>query len=236
MMRNNLLIKTAVFVLLALFTATSANGEYLGQRVARGNNVGLGLMTDWCTPMITASWTGNTIQYPKGSGNLILNDAWTVGMMTANDLDGDGAPEDTAVLGSGGRDNMPYRCSIEAYDVLVALANSGENMETAASARAGTGINRVWTSVDAGELEEWPIEARHPHTASGTPIIHGAETMFLHTGDVFNSWGAPLSGFYMGWSFYFLDFAESNNMVYVHQYIQNVTEYMHWNPSYGENM
>ncbi len=71
--------------------------------------------------------------------------------------------------------------------------------------------------LDAAELADWPMEASQgPKTASGEPILHGAETMFVHSGDVFNSWGGPTSGVYMGWSFYFLDFAESNNMVYVH--------------------
>ena len=233
MMRNNFFLKLFALAALVGLSASPSQAEWLQQRVARGNNVGLGLMTDWCTPMITASWTGNTIQFPKGSGNLILNDAWTIGMMTANDLNLDGVPEDTAVLGSGGRDNMAFRCSVEARDMLTQLSQGGLNMETAAGARAGTGIDRVWTSLDAGELADWPVEAREPKTASGTPVLHGAETMFLHTGDVFNSWGAPLSGFYMGWSFYFLDFGESNNMVYVHQYMANVTEYMKWNPAYG---
>ncbi|HLA40042.1 MAG TPA: hypothetical protein VJ417_08595, partial [Candidatus Glassbacteria bacterium] len=79
-------------------------------------------------------------------------------------------------------------------------------------------------------------EGRDPHTASGTPVIHGAETFYVHSGDVFNSWGAPLSGYYNGWAMYFLDFAENNSMVYVHEYFQNVTEYMKWNPSYGATM
>jgi len=236
MLRNRFLFSAIVLAALLGVSVVPVSAEHLQQRVARGNNVGLGIMTDWCMPMITASWTGNTIQYPKGSGNLILNDAWTVGMMTANDLDGDGAAEDTATLGSGGRDTMPYRCSIEAIDALTALATSGENMETAAGARSGTAFNRVWTSLDADELADWPVEARNPHTASGTPIIHGAETIFTHSGDVFNSWGAGLSGYYNGWSFYFLDFAENNSMVYVHEYFQNVSEYMKWNPTYGNDM
>ena len=163
-------------------------------RVSRGNNVGMGFMCDWCMPWITADWTGNTIQFPKGSGNLILNDGWTVGMMTARDMNGDGSPEDTIVMGSGGRDNMPFYCSIYAEPTLTQLfARRGRHGERGERPRRQISIDRVWSSTDAAELAEWPVEGRWPISSSGEPIIHGAETIFTHSGDVFNSWGGPES-------------------------------------------
>jgi hypothetical protein len=226
--KSSTLIIFTLAVLLGLL-ASPAAAERLSQRVARGNNVGLGLVATWCAPMITASWTGNTIQFPKGSGNFLNNDAWTFGLTTARDLDGDGLVEDTIVMGSGGRDNMTGYASIEGYDVITAAGLVEPNME---GYMAEIQFNRIWTTADAGELADWPIEAREPRTASGTPVTHGAETMFIHTGDVYNSWSGPTQGFYMGWSFYFMDFAESNNMVYSHVYMENVSEYEKYNPTY----
>ncbi|HLA40133.1 MAG TPA: hypothetical protein VJ417_09055, partial [Candidatus Glassbacteria bacterium] len=230
MIRNSLFLKILALAALAVFCASPASAERLQQRVARGNNVGMGVVDTWCMPWITASWTGNTIQYPKGSGNFLVNDAWTIVMGTARDLNNDGLPEDTLINGSGGRDNMPGYCSIEGYDIITAAGAVEPNME---GYMGDIQFNRVWTTKDDAELAEWPVEARNPRTSSGTPVVYGAETMFTHSGDVFNSWGGPEMGFYCGWSLYFLDFAESNNMVYVHNYFQNVTEYMKYNPDAG---
>jgi len=234
MKRNSFFIQIFALAALVAIYAGTASAEYRLLRVSRGNNVGMGFMCDWCCPWITADWTGNTIQFPKGSGNLILNDAWTVGMMTARDINNDGAPEDTLVMGSGGRDNMPFWCSIYAEATLSQLVAGGEDMESAASARGGRYLDRVWSSTDAAEVAEWPVEGRWPISSSGEPIIHGAETIFEHTGDVFNSWGGPACGFYMGWACYFLDFGESNNMVYTHIQIHNVTHFMKWNATYKD--
>lgn len=222
-----LLVTLAALVGLPLNTALA---ERLTQRVPRGNNVGLGINVNWSMPLNAQSWSGNTIQFPKGSGNLITNDAWTFGLMTVRDFSGDGVSDDTIVLGSGGRDNMGGYASSWGHDVITAAAAVQPNME---GHMGEIQYNRVWTSLDAAELEAWPIEAREGFSPSGAPIIHGAETMFTHSGDVYNSWAGPPSGFYMGWSFYFLDFAESNNMVYAHVLLQNVTEYMKYNPGYG---
>jgi len=234
MKRNSFFIQIFALATLVAIYAGTASAEVRLQRVSQGNNVGMGFMCDWCCPWTAAGWTGNTIQFPKGSGNLILNDAWTVGMMTTRDLNIDGVPEDTIVMGSGGRDNMPYYCSIYARSILETLVAGGEDLESAASARGGKGINRVWSSSDADELAEWPIEGRWPISSTGEPVLHGAETIFEHTGDVFNSWSGPTNGFYMGWACYFLDFRESDNMVYTHIQIHNVTEYMKWNNTYKD--
>ncbi|MCE5271505.1 hypothetical protein LLH00_09515 [bacterium] len=230
MIRKGILLVTLAALVGLL--ASPASAERLAQRISRGNNVGMGLMTGWAMPWITATWSGNTLQFPKGSGNLIGNDCWTFGIATARDFNGDGLAEDTLVLGSGGRDNMAGYCSPFPWaEQLINAEGAVEpNME---GHMAELEFNRIWTSLDAQELADWPREGREGFAADGAPILHGAETMFTHSGDVFNSWGGPTNGFYMAWSMYFLDFAESNNMVYVHVLTSNVTMYEKYNPTYG---
>src|SRR3990172_6400056 len=141
--------KGFLLVTLAALVGLAANpvlAERLTQRVPRGNNVGLGINVNWSMPMNAQSWSGNTIQFPKGSGNMITNDCWSFGWMSSRDLDGNGTPEDTIVLGSGGRDQMPGYCSIEGYDVITAAAAVQPNME---GHMGELQYNRVWTSLDA---------------------------------------------------------------------------------------
>ncbi len=213
--------------------ANQAVAERLYVRMARGNNVGLGVMDDWGMPLYTSSSMGVHFQFPKGSGNFITNNVWTIAVGTTRDIDGDGTVEDTMVLGSGGRDQMPYNASIWREEQLRELSTGPQNMETAASSRSGTNINQVWSSLDPENLTTWPLEAREGYTETGDPVLHGAETIYTGSGDVFNSWGGPTNGFFMGWSFYFLDFAENNNIAYGHVIMQQVTHYMKWAPTYG---
>jgi len=228
MIRKGILLVTLAALVGLL--ASPASAERLTQRISRGNNVGMGMVASWGMPWITASWSGNTIQFPKGSGNFLENDCWTFGMASARDFNGDGVAEDTIVLGSGGRDNMAGYCSPFAESLIDAEAAVEPNME---GHMAELEYNRIWTSLDADELAAWPLEAREGFSANGAPILHGAETMFTHSGDAYNSWSGPTNGFYMAWSLYFLDFAESNNMVYTHVLMSNVTMYEKYNPGYG---
>jgi len=230
MIRKGILLVTLAALIGLL--ASPASAERLTQRISRGNNVGMGFMTGWAMPWITATWSGNTIQFPKGSGNLIGNDCWTFGMMSVRDFNGDGTAEDTIILGSGGRDNMNGYCS--PFPWAEALINERAAVEPNMEGHMGEiQYNRIWTSLDAAELAEWPREAREGFAADGAPILHGAETIFTHSGDAFNSWSGPTNGFYMAWSCYFLDFAESNNIVYTHVLMGNVTMYEKYNPAYG---
>ncbi|HLA41486.1 MAG TPA: hypothetical protein VJ417_15905, partial [Candidatus Glassbacteria bacterium] len=96
--------------------------------------------------------------------------------------------------------------------------------------------NRILTSLDADELAAWPIEGRIPRgDPNGVPDVSaGGETMFFHSSEVFNSWSDGRSNTVssaLEWTLRFLDFAESNNMVYGHVFIRNMSEYMKWNPN-----
>ncbi len=237
-MRNKCISIFAVLILLAGVSVNPVAAELLTIRSAKGNNVGLGVRADWASGGPFKAWPGNPVthQFPKGSGNLIYNDGWHFGLMTTQDLDGDGAAEDTAVPQSGGRLVLPYFGSIDSYDMLAELAASGAIMELAAAGRDGSLRSRVWSSLDADELANWPTEAREGHDPAGAPILHGAETMYVSNGDAFSGFGAPLSGYHMGYNLYFLDYGQSNNMVYAHLYIQNVSEYVAWNYVYGPKM
>ena len=102
--------------------------------------------------------------------------------------------------------------------------------------------NRIWSSLDAAEVAEWPPEGRIPRTWSGTPDIAAAgETMFFHSGDTYNGWGYDQLSFpvgvYQGWTLRFLDFAESNNICFVNNYVRNMSEYIQYvsNASYRDN-
>ncbi|MCE5270149.1 hypothetical protein LLH00_02575 [bacterium] len=238
MKRNERFSIWFVLLLMACFSVSPAAAELLQIRSAKGNNVGLGVRTDWYNGGPFHAWPGdaNIIQYPKGSGNLIYNDGWGFGLITTQDTDGDGTPEDTVIPQSGGRLVLPYICSIDSYDELSALATSGAVMEIAAAGTDGSLRSRVWTSLDADELAAWPTEAREGHKPGGAPVLHGAETMYCSSGDVFSGFGEPLSGFHLGYNLYFLDYGQSNNMVYSHLYMQNVSEYMKWNAVFGPQM
>ncbi len=221
-----------IFTLAVLASlAGQARAERLYERTAQGNNCGISVYLDWGCPL---GWRANSpAQFPKGSGNLFTNDIWTVGTACTRDFDGDGAPEDTFVLGSGVRDMMASLCSIWAEDLLAELAAGPIDLESATGNRAGTDIDQVWSSLDADNLETWPLEMREGYSPTGAPVIKGAETLVFHTGEVFNSWYGPTAGAYFGWSMYFLDFGYNNNMVHGHVLLHQVTHYMKWNGAYG---
>ena len=152
---------------------------------------------------------------------------WGWGGQVARDCNGDGTAEDSTYNGSRAGMFDGERNSLEAYDLLAGFAAAGEIMSDAAG-RLST--NRVWTSLDADDLADWPAEFREGRTESGAPILHGAETVVAMMGDAFMDWGYGV-GLSMEHQFYFLNFAESNNMMYYHVFFRNMSEYNKWNPN-----
>jgi len=230
MMRNSFFIQISTLAALLVFLASPVAAERLQQRNSRGNNLGMTVGTGWGMPW-TGSWRGS-LQFPKGSGNHITNDGMTMGIGTAQDTDGDGSPEDTCGL-QHIRSMMGALSSLESIDLLTQLAEGGANME---GEPARIEYNRIWTSLDPAELSDWPREGRIPRgDPNGVPnVASGGETMFFHSSETFNSWGdypkAPM-GMAMEWTLRFLDFAESNNMVYCNIFCRNMSEYVKWNPN-----
>ncbi|HUU29339.1 MAG TPA: hypothetical protein VM123_16170 [archaeon] len=221
-------IKFAVCTLI-LFTAT-AHAEWMQKRWSQGNNVGFCISNlnggPWGSP------TGNkAAQFPKGSGNywssLQSTGAWT--LVVAKDVNGDGVAEDTLGYYSRNRGLTFGRASLEYSNELAALFNAGERMDQAC---ARIEHDRVWSSLDAGDLAEWPPEFRVGRTASGEPVLHGAETIVTLYSDPFRirsaMRGVP-NGVSMEYAFYFLNYGESNNMVYCHLFMRNVSEFIKWN-------
>ncbi len=230
MTRSKFFISMVALVALAAMLAAPASAERLTSRRSQGNNLGLTSGTGWGMPW-TGSWRGS-LQYPRGSGNNITNDGMTFGFGAYRDIDGDGVFEDTSGLNNF-RSNMAALSSLEQRDLILSLgASMGSSGLQGEAAKAE--YNRIWSSLDASEVAEWPPEGRIPRTWSGKPDIAAAgETQFFHSSDTFNDWGPesfPL-GVYQGWTLRFLDFGESNNMVYVHNYVRNMSEYMPFNSS-----
>jgi len=231
-----------LFIIPALIIgmASQALGEVKSFYTAQGNNVGAIIGTGYGGPI----W-GQT-QFPKGSGNFYgtHNDSkWDIdsddtrinwGVSVARDVDGDGAPEDTVYNQHRGAHIYGCNSSLESYSLLEELYNAGNNMFEAASRPE---VNRVYSSLDPEDLAAWPPEFREGRSATGAPIIKGVETVCVRFGDAFHERGAA-SGVSMEYQFYFLNYAESNNMVYQHVLIRNMSEYNKWNPvkSFAQRM
>ncbi|OGF98403.1 MAG: hypothetical protein A2Z86_09480 [Candidatus Glassbacteria bacterium GWA2_58_10] len=221
---------TLIPVLAALLclAAGALYAEMLTQRVPRGNNAGMGIGRlgggGWAGPWYAA--VNNTIQFPAGSGNLIYNDCGVIGYTGTRDTDGDGTPNDTILIPDGGVGVVMLHASAYNYDEVMQIATTEPNLGRLGSVP----YNRVWSSLDADELADWPVEGRIGRSASGAPNLHGAETMFVHYGDVVTTYGygTPL-GLYSGYTFHFLDYGESANMVYINVLFQNVSEYLRFN-------
>ncbi|MBW7995461.1 MAG: hypothetical protein FVQ81_02595 [Candidatus Glassbacteria bacterium] len=212
-------IKLAVVTLLVLFVST-ANAEWKQSTQAQGNNVGLTVSTSYGGPMRG----GTPTQFPRGSGNIYKPGRWNWGLCVARDGTGDGVANDTlANLSRAGR--FPgMLCSLEALDLLTSLQAAGEDMEDAARRLPQS---RVYTTSDPGDIADWPAEFREGRSTGGAPIFHGAETIVTFNGDCFNQ--SQAMGGSIEWRFHFLNFAESNNMVYAHVFFRNMSEYNKWN-------
>ncbi len=224
MKRKQLVLQLICLAALLVLTVSQSMGEMLRTRVSRGNNVGLNVVLNWGGPI-------KSIQFPAGSGNAITNSSWGMGLGCVRDLDGDGLSGDTIIQGNGGSTCEGKYSSVEARSLIESLVAAG--VPNVGSEMTKPENSRVWSSLDADDLASWPLEFREGRDLSGEPVLHGAESMCWHMSTVFESYSDFPSGVYYGWQAYFLDFAESNNMVYFHVDIANVSEYMQYNQNSG---
>ncbi len=214
------LIKLAVVVLLAAL-ARPAFAEMKSSYTASGNNVGVVVRTNnYGGPL-----SSNQHQFPAGLGNFYSAGRWTWGVHVATDRNGDGVVNDTLSILSRAGEVVGGVNSLEAIDLITSLAEAGENME---SAKSRIENNRLYVSTDPDDLADWPPEFREGRSASGAPILHGAQTIASRFGDCFVETGIGQS---VEYQFYFLNFGESNNMIYLHVFFRNMSEYVKWHPS-----
>jgi len=221
-------LKLLTIACLTGLAAAPALAERLESRMPQGNNLGMAVNLGWGQPF---NWNTNRAvqgQFPRGSGNMMYNQVMTISAATARDLDGDGAPEDTMRTADGSRAMDRYWSSSFAHNYLAAAAAAGQNVRTE-SMRIE--VSYIWSSLDEDNLADWPVEAREGQTSGGAPVIYGAETLCFHNSDVFLEYYGPPPCLYSMWSLYFLNFGESNNMVYCHLWNQNMSEYLKWNPN-----
>ena len=217
-LKNPLMKLTLVALVVGL--ANPALAEWKQTYDSQGNNVGMHFSS-------SGEVCGGSHQFPKGSGNMVSAvEGMCWGVQVARDMDGDGTAEDTNANRSRGRSFYGGNNSLESYNLLETLYLAGENM---ANASERIENSRIFTSLDADDLPEWPPEFREGRSMSGAPILHGAETIVTRLGDCFKGGGDGV-GASLEYRFHMLNFAESNNMVYGHCFIRNMSEYLKWGP------
>jgi len=217
-LKNPLMKLTLVALVVGL--ANPALAEWKQTYDSQGNNVGMHFSS-------SGEVCGGSHQFPKGSGNMVSAvEGMCWGLQVASDMDGDGTAEDTNANRSRGRSFYGGNNSLESYNLLETLYLAGENMDNASERIENS---RIFTSLDADDLPEWPPEFREGRTTSGEPILHGAETIVTRLGDCFKGGGDGV-GASLEYRFHMLNFAESNNMVYGHCFIRNMSEYLKWGP------
>ncbi|OGG03415.1 MAG: hypothetical protein A3F83_01120 [Candidatus Glassbacteria bacterium RIFCSPLOWO2_12_FULL_58_11] len=193
----------------------------INQKVtASGNNVGMIISADGNTLTL-----GGKHQFPAGSGNSVSAARWTYAVNCVRDLNGDGSQEDTTIIQSQGAWVRGYTATPEARDLLKTEYESGIEMKLGAGKPS---LSQVWSSLDKDDLDSWPVQFREGRSASGAPIIKGAQTLAAFSSDVWipANFGSGVS---FENQFYFLNFSISSNMVFAHSRIQNMSEYLKWN-------
>jgi hypothetical protein len=229
MQKNMDYLSKLILVALMVCLAGPAYGIQTRDRLAQGNNLQLNVT---CT---SSSVFWGTSMFPAGSGNLIpsFEGGWGHCLAVARDKDGDGVIDDTLYGGGRARSVNGMNSSLESYAQIEALYNAGERMVNAVSR---VDVNRVWSSLDADDMADWPPEFREGRTAAGDPILHGAETIVTRFGDAFNTSFAQSKvprGVSFEYRIHFLNFGESNNMAYGSLFIRNMSEYLKWNDTDG---
>ncbi|MCE5270123.1 hypothetical protein LLH00_02445 [bacterium] len=228
MNKNMRLISHLVLAALLAALAGPASAEWKQMKRAEGNNLGLVISVNSENPLYAGlySVTNHTWQIPKGSGNMFGGGGLSYSPNGVVDLDGDGACEDTMVAWDRGCSCKGGVGSLEARDLVISLAGSGEIMRDAVNRIEN---NRVWSSLDADDMADWPAEFRQGRVGTGEPITYGAETIVGRYTDAFQiQYGVPL-GASLEYSFYFLNFAESNNMMYGKCFVRNMSEFIQYN-------
>ncbi|MBN2288252.1 MAG: hypothetical protein JXQ83_02895 [Candidatus Glassbacteria bacterium] len=196
----------------------------------QGNNVGL-ILDVYTQPMNSSTHNsykqGRVMHsFPRGSGNYYGYLIHSFSPTVSRDCTGDGVPEDTARIYMRGRGLYGSNCTIESYDMLKSLFDQGLVMEVYAR---DLDHNQMYTSKDAEDLADWPVEFRQGRSPDGEPIVYGAETVVGRYGDCWRLSGIDMPiGVSAEYSWYFLDFGPSNNMVYSHVLMTNVSEYLKW--------
>jgi dockerin type I repeat protein len=222
MAKRNYLHFWLPLVFLVLFLVAPALAEWKQSYTAQGNNVGL---------VVGSNKNGGPLggysdhKFPASSNNSYTAAYWNWGVHVARDCDGDGTAEDTACVLGRGAYVLGGNNSLESIDLITALAAAGENMYYAVTR---TENNRLYVSTDAGDLADWPPEFREGRSSSGEPVLHGVETIASRYGDCFYT-GSPPIGQSVEYQFYFLDTGKSNDMVYMHVFFRNMSEYLKWN-------
>lgn len=208
--------------------------EKLQSRVSRGNNMQIHVYTGMAGPFYYDHTATNAKHmFPAGSGNTWGHGAMGFMPCAVSDLNGDGTPEDT-VMPPDGRNCFGFLGGPEAVDEIAAIFATGLNTQTIAG-----DINhwRVWSSLDDDDLADWPVGGREGRSPTGEIIKHGAETIFTATGDALRTYGYghPVM-YYQENSMYFLNYGESNDMVYVETETFNMSELLKYNasPTYVE--
>ncbi|MCE5272883.1 hypothetical protein LLH00_16510 [bacterium] len=224
MLRHKRCLLGISLLALLLLATGSVRAEKKSVRMSQGNNLGLVFGLD---RNILYGGGDNLHQFPRGSGNMIFSYDLSWGPSVAHDLNGDGVTDDTTQSCQRGMCWRSNVATLEAHDQIEALWNAGENLQIATSRIE---VNRIWSSLDADDIADWPVEFREGRSEGGAPIIHGAETIVGRFTDTYEPWIPFPSGASLEYSFYFLNFAESNNMVYGHLFIRNMSEYIKWTP------
>jgi hypothetical protein len=219
MLEDKYLIVKLTIAALILALASPALAELKTSYTASGNNVGLvvGAGGQYGGPLRSSNH-----QFPRGSGNFYSTGRWNWGVHVARDADGDGTAEDTVCILSRGGNVTGGNNSLESIAQITALGESGATMSEAVGKRE---VNPLYVSTDADDLANWPPEFREGRSASGAPILHGAETIASRFGDCFVEVGIGQS---VEYQFYFMNFGESNDMVYMHVFFRNMSEYVKW--------
>ncbi|HUU28691.1 MAG TPA: hypothetical protein VM123_12845 [archaeon] len=220
-------IKILTLAALCLALTSPLNAEWKVKYISSGNNCGLFFTSQ--ESCLLGREGGAFTTFPRGSGNIYAYQVYNWGTSRVADLNGDGEPEDTICNTARGARHYPGRASLEFKDRIEALAKGGGNMFSEVQKIENS---RIWTSTDPGDLAEWPPEFRTGRTEGGEPIIHGTETVVAFLQDCFHTSAA--CGASEELSFYFLNFAESNDMVYIHCFIRNMSEYIKYN--FSENI
>ncbi|MFH1070282.1 MAG: hypothetical protein V1794_11740 [Candidatus Glassbacteria bacterium] len=226
MERKSILLSIVALAVLAALAAVPAQAEQRGSRTSQGNNIGVYVNRGWGGPFTNGPW-----QWPRGSANNITFNTLTHAIAVAQDINGDGTAEDTVGV-MHMREISGSLASLESKAIIEAEAAAGSNMEGRMNELR---YNRVWTNLDPDELAAWPIEGRIPRgDPNGAPnVASGGETMFVNMADVFYSYGynvGPMGAAYQ-YTLRFLNFAESNNMVYGNVFARNMSEYAKYNPN-----
>ncbi len=219
----------SVLIAVCGLAAGMLRAEKLQLRVSQGNNFQVGIRSGSYGPYQMHPFAQTLNMFPAGSGNTWGHNGMGLFLALTIDSDGDGVPEDTT-MSTDGRWTTGYRAEPESADELAAIFASGQNVGS-----ISTDINhsRVWSSLDDDDLIDWPVGGRLDRDPNGEIVKHGAETLYLFQGDVLNGWGAGrvTPGAINEISLYFLNYGESNDMVYVHNNFINVTEFMKYNPN-----